>query len=176
MIRSLYICSLILATLLFQACAVDRRLQISSEPIGADVAVDGKLIGKTPLELHFTHYGVRKIYVSLSGYKSAESDIALEPPWYGSFPFDVFSEVIFPVWRKDYHSANFTLKARDAELTEAEKIALEAKLTQEEDAAIANGKSLRKWAPGDALPNLDKSPDLSKTPSIEKTASAPAKP
>jgi len=166
--RPAVFCSFIIATLLFQACAVDRRLKIASDPSGADVAVDGKLIGKTPLELHFTHYGVRKIYVSLQGYKSVESNVELEPPWYGTFPFDVFSEVLFPVWRKDYHSANFALRARDAELTEAEKLALEAQLKQLEETAITNGKSLRKWAPGDALPNLDNPSN------IEKTASAPS--
>jgi hypothetical protein len=152
------------------ACAVDRRLTIASQPPGAEVAVDGKVVGKAPLDVHFTHYGARRVFVMLPGYQPEERIVVLEPPWYGSFPFDVFSEVLLPIWRTDYRTAEFALVPREGDLTEAEKKALESLRLQKEGAAVEHARALRRFAPGDPLPAIE--PERREG----KPAPAPSKP
>ena len=129
------------------ACAVDRRLRIETDPPGADVTVDGKYLGASPLELHFTHYGERRVRVAKRGYATIEQVVALEAPWYGHFPIDVVVEVIVPVWRTDFRAERFALvqQADQPGLTAAE-------LRHEEDAAVARGRELGLWLPGEPLP------------------------
>lgn len=150
-----------LATLV--ACGVDRRLRILSEPAGAEVSVDGRIIGETPVEYHYTHYGTHRIYISRKGYKSTEREVNLEAPWYGQFPFDVVSEVIFPVWRTDFRDEHFSLATQNEQLTPEERAALDAANLKLEEGALTRMKALRRWAPGDTIPEMP------------KTASAPAR-
>jgi hypothetical protein len=157
--------ALLAAALSTGACAVDRRLRITTDPAGAEVTVDGKFLGEAPLELHFTHYGERRVRVAKRGYGAVENVVSLEPPWYGLFPFDLFSEVLVPVWRTDYQDANFTLtpESEQPSLTEEER-------RKGDDAAIARGRALQSWAPGVPVPEMPASRPES------RAASSAAKP
>ncbi|MBI3820207.1 MAG: PEGA domain-containing protein [Planctomycetes bacterium] len=146
------------------ACGVDRRLRIHSNPDDCEVSVDGKMIGKAPIEYHFTHYGSHRIYLSKKGYKSVERDIDVDAPWYGEFPFDIFSEVLIPIWRRDFRDVEFGLALQNEAQTEAERVALETENRRLEEDAVAHVKQFRRWAPGEPPPE------------IRKPASAPAKP
>jgi hypothetical protein len=147
------------------ACAVDRRLRITTEPAGAEVTVDGKFLGQSPLELHFTHYGDRRVRVAKRGFAPVEKVVSLEPPWYGMFPFDLFSEVLIPIWRTDFQDANFALAPESEQrgLTEEER-------RQRDDAAVARGRAVRGWAPGAPVPEMPASRADS------RPAGAPVKP
>ncbi len=70
--------------------------------------LDGKTVGTTPMDFRFTHYGVRRITLYKPGYRTYSEQIELDPPWYGHFPIDIVSEVLFPIgWtdRRRYHVA-----------------------------------------------------------------------
>ncbi|HKE01518.1 MAG TPA: PEGA domain-containing protein, partial [Planctomycetota bacterium] len=84
------------------SCTVDRRLRIETDPPGADVIVDGLALGRAPLDLHYAHYGTRRVRVEMRDREPHEVLVPLEAPWYGSFPIDLFTEILVPIWRTDY--------------------------------------------------------------------------
>jgi len=92
---------------LLAGCAPRRILTITSTPPGATVRLDGNTLGETPLEVHFEHYGVRRITLYKTGYATHSQPIRLGRPWYSYFPLDIVSEIILPFGWKDarhYHA------------------------------------------------------------------------
>jgi hypothetical protein len=92
------------------ACAAQRDLTISSDPPGAEVRLDEEHVGFTPVTVAFTHYGQRRVTLYLDGYLSSSEVIDLEPPWYGRFPIDIFSEVLFPIGWKQHEEHHVLLE------------------------------------------------------------------
>ena len=91
------------ALLLTSGCAAQRTLTITSEPAGAEVRVDDVIVGETPLELPFFHYGRRSVTYYLEGYLTQSFEVDVRPPWYARFPLDVITEVVLPIgWRDDH--------------------------------------------------------------------------
>jgi hypothetical protein len=101
---------LLLATAaLSTGCAAERTLRVTSEPLGAEVRVDGELRGATPVDVEFAHYGTRRVVLRRDGYGTATLRVALEPPWYARFPVDLVSEVLLPIGWKDQHAVHAVL-------------------------------------------------------------------
>ena len=89
---------------LLTGCAAERTLRITTEPPGATVRVDDRVIGTTPLEMPFLYYGVRRITLYKEGYHTITQRRRFKAPWYGRFPLDILSEVLFPIgWRDRLH-------------------------------------------------------------------------
>ncbi|MDR4508261.1 MAG: PEGA domain-containing protein [Candidatus Brocadiaceae bacterium] len=92
-----------------------RSLTIDSNPSGALVYLDDKLIGETPVTTTFTYYGTRKIALEKTdadGRLLYERKIVYEevkPPLYQIFPFDFFSELIVPAKLEDKHYVVYQL-------------------------------------------------------------------
>ena len=88
---------------LFPGC-VERRLTIRSEPAGAQVVLGGRhLEGTTPLTVSFDHHGAYRVEVVKKPatpddpvYLRAIRTVVTDEPWYESFPFDLFAEVLWP--------------------------------------------------------------------------------
>lgn len=94
------LCAAALA-LLTPGCRAERTLAVTSQPDGARVLLDDKIIGATPKRHEFHHYGVRRVCVSKDGYRTTTELVELSPPWYGRFPIDIVSEVLLPMGWKD---------------------------------------------------------------------------
>ncbi|HKE01194.1 MAG TPA: hypothetical protein VKE69_09305, partial [Planctomycetota bacterium] len=114
--------------------------------------VDGRVLGTAPLELHFTHYGPRLVRAELleaSGGKTlvAQQQVELDPPWYGSFPFDIVSELLLPIWRTDYHRVVLILEPGGA--SHASRAASLEDPEARDDAAIRRARALQRWTPGE---------------------------
>ncbi len=92
------------------ACQARRTLTVTSQPGGAEVRLDGRHMGTTPVEIEFQHYGTRRVALYLDGYVSHSAVVELRPPWYGRFPFDLLSEVLVPVGWRDGHALHATLE------------------------------------------------------------------
>ena len=99
-------------------CRAERRLMITSDPPGAVVRLDGRLVGATPQTLEFIHYGTRRVSYYLDGYISESHVVELEPPWYGRFPLDLVSEVLIPWGWKDVHRVHAALEPGSGAITE----------------------------------------------------------
>jgi hypothetical protein len=78
------------------AC-VTRKLTIRSEPLGAQVILDGRVVGTTPYEETFLSYGVRRLELRLSGFDTKTIDMHVSRPWWQVFPFSLFTDVLLPV-------------------------------------------------------------------------------
>lgn len=90
-------------------CRAVRELRVSSEPSQAEVRLDGERVGTTPCFVPFEHYGTRRLTVYLPGYRTYSERVELTPPWYGRFPLDVFSEVLFPFGWRDIREVHVPL-------------------------------------------------------------------
>ena len=93
---------IVMAGLLVAGC-VERRLHVISEPPEAEVYLDGRQVGHTPFSMPFTFYGSREITVKKPGFGPAQTVFKLEKPWYQVFPFDFFSELVWPGRIVDRH-------------------------------------------------------------------------
>ncbi|MFP4176448.1 MAG: PEGA domain-containing protein [Planctomycetota bacterium] len=95
---------------------VERKMLIRSDPSGAPAFVDEKPVGKTPVEVPFSHYGRRRIRVGpvtddSGNVQHLESERIYEtaPPWYQRFPTDFFTEVLWPGRLVDEHEIELRL-------------------------------------------------------------------
>jgi hypothetical protein len=98
------------AAVLLPGCRAQRHLVLTSEPAGASVRVDGERVGQTPLRLPFQHYGVRRVSFYLEGHEARSVLVEVDPPWYGVFPLDIFSEIVLPVGWRDQHRVHAVLE------------------------------------------------------------------
>ncbi|MBI5366881.1 MAG: PEGA domain-containing protein [Planctomycetes bacterium] len=114
----------VLALVALLACAglsgcVDRKIEVESDPPGADVWVDGKHLGKTPIAIPFTYYGGRDLRLEKEGYQSIRVLHSTTPPVFEYFPVDLVSECIIPFNLHDVKSLRFDLEpVREADLKE----------------------------------------------------------
>jgi len=98
-------------------CAAQRTLTVQSDPPGATLRIDDRIVGPTPYTEQFSDYGRRRITLYKSGYHSLSRVVELSAPWYAGFPIDIFSEVVFPVGWKDPHVFKLELEAIKGEVT-----------------------------------------------------------
>ena len=108
---------LALASLL-AGCRGDRILRIESVPSGATVRLDDQVIGRTPLEIDFEHYGQRRLALYKATYRTYSEPLILRAPWWARFPIDLVTEVILPLGLDDVREARIVL-APDAGEPEA---------------------------------------------------------
>ncbi|MFA4986190.1 MAG: PEGA domain-containing protein [Candidatus Brocadiia bacterium] len=101
--------TILLVALVLLAGCVKRTVTIESIPSGAEVFLDGKLVGNTPLSLAFTYYGNHHIRIVKEGYTTLLGTLALKAPMYDKPGIDFFSENIVPWTIRDDHAAVFTL-------------------------------------------------------------------
>ena len=99
----------LLLALGMMACAPIRTLTIESDPAGAQVRLDEKLVGQTPLTLPFDYHGTRRISVYLEGYQVWSEKVEIKAPWWAQFPLDLISDHLIP-WRlHDEHAVHAAL-------------------------------------------------------------------
>jgi len=115
--RRLFAAGAILSTAL-SGCRAQRVLEIRSDPSECEVRIDGERVGATPLELPFDHYGKRRVTIYREGYRTYSRIVDISAPWYGTFPLDIVSEVLFPFGWKDIHVVNAKLQPGVAVLLE----------------------------------------------------------
>ena len=92
-----------------QGC-VSRSMTIKSEPEGANVYLDGKYLGKTPVRADFKYYGHRRVRLEKEGLQTLTKRVKIRAPWYQIFPLDFFCEVLVPCRFKDEREFLFALE------------------------------------------------------------------
>ena len=115
-------------------CAAKRTLTVVSEPSGATLRIDDRVVGVTPYTEEFYDYGTRRITLYKSGFKSQSQLVELKPPWYGRFPLDIFTEVLFPFGWRDRHTRKLVLEPVPESVTAPD---LEAVLRKAESLRLA---------------------------------------
>ena len=94
---------------LLVGCRTERHLTVTSIPSGAFVRLDEALIGTTPLEHEFVHFGRRRLTLYYPGYRTWSEPIHLKAPWRARFPLDVLTEVLLPFGFRYHHTVNVDL-------------------------------------------------------------------
>ncbi len=89
---------------------VRRIVTINSQPPGADVYFDRKLIGQTPCEHEFFYYGTHYLELTKEKHSNINTTVKLKGPLYEFFPLSIFSELLIPWEIIDQHSFDFTLQ------------------------------------------------------------------
>lgn len=97
------------------ASCVERRIAIDSVPRGALVTLDHEPVGRTPVDIPFTHYGTRHLALQKAGYERQAHVVEIRPPLYERFPLDLIFEGFWPWTLHDEHRFMY-------ELTEASPI------------------------------------------------------
>ena len=111
--KVLYRLSFIVAALFLLAAnsgCVRRIVTIESQPQGAQIYFDRKLIGETPCTHEFLFYGSHHLELAKDGYANVYTAVKLKGPFYEYFPFCVFSELLIPWQLIDEHSFDFKLE------------------------------------------------------------------
>ena len=100
---------MLLALLATVPGCVTRKLFIRSEPPGAQVILDGKLVGTTPYEEDFYSYGVRSLELRLPGFQRSFSEIDVWRPWWQVFPMSLITDVLWPFMIDDHRTFSVPL-------------------------------------------------------------------
>lgn len=106
--RKFLLGNLLLIVCLSSGC-VERRFRIESNPPGAQVRINGKLHGPTPIDIPFQHYGDYHIELLKGGYETRTTVVPIDTPWYQRPPIDFISEVLWPWQITDIRQLNFDL-------------------------------------------------------------------
>lgn len=89
---------------------VERKMTIISEPSAATVYVNGKKIGKTPVDHPFLYYGVYHIVLERDGYKSKSIQEPISAPVYAYPPIDFLTEHLYPFTIRDFRRLEYELE------------------------------------------------------------------
>lgn len=100
---------LLVAPTLLSGCRGDRILRIQSIPEGATVRLDDRVIGRTPLEISFDHYGQRRLALYEIGHRTYSEPLIIKAPWWARFPVDILTEVILPLGIDDVREVEIDL-------------------------------------------------------------------
>lgn len=101
--------ALALAALSLAACRGDRLLRVETVPPGATVRLDDKVVGRTPADIEFEHYGRRRLSIYRPGYRTHTESLKIRSPWWTRFPFDIVSEILLPFGWDDVHVRKIAL-------------------------------------------------------------------
>jgi hypothetical protein len=102
---------LILTTITVTGC-VERELTINTQPQGAVVTLNDEEIGASPVTASFNWYGDYCVRVSKEGYETLNTHRELKGPWYDSFPFDFFAQIVSGKRKVDKYEWTFTLEEK----------------------------------------------------------------
>jgi hypothetical protein len=90
-------------------CArVERSLQVTSNPPGALVYLNGQEAGRTPMNKAFVWYGTYDVQLRKDGYKTLTTKEQVWAPWWQIPPIDLIADILpFPL--HDQHKKSYTL-------------------------------------------------------------------
>lgn len=83
-------------------CA-QRTLDITSEPSGALVYLNGEEVGRTPVRYYFEWYNDYDVTLRMEGYDTLKTHRAIKAPIYAIPPIDLFSEAFGVKTRRQWN-------------------------------------------------------------------------
>lgn len=124
-----------LLILMVSSGCVRRTLTIQTEPQGAVVFLNDEEIGSSPVTVDFTWYGDYGVICRKDGYKTLNTNVKVNAPWYQWPVFDFFADVLWPGTIHDQREASFLL----AEYTAPEPEEVLERANQMRDDALFKG-------------------------------------
>jgi hypothetical protein len=93
----------------FVSGCVERKLTINTQPQGALVVLNDEEIGESPVTVNFNWYGDYSVRLSKEGFQTLKTHQELKGPWYDSFPWDFFAQIVYPDRIVDSYEWTFDL-------------------------------------------------------------------
>ncbi len=101
--------ALLLLPLLSGGC-IRKKLQITSQPSDAQVMLNGRSAGNTPLTLKFIHHGIYRIELRKPGYLPILDGLRIRRKLYEYIPLDILFDVAWPGTIRDQREAHYKLR------------------------------------------------------------------
>ena len=101
-------------------CA-ERKMTVTSNPLGAVVFLDGTEKGVTPVTFKFNWYGGRRFLLKRDGYKVCEEICQVSAPLHMKFPLDTIYDLT-PIPATDHKKFHFELVEETAVNVDALKV------------------------------------------------------
>jgi len=102
--------ALLLALVPALGACVERRLLVRTDPPGAEVKVNGDVVGRAPAVWRFDHYGTVLVEAELAGHEPVQQEVKLSSPWYQKPVIDFFADVVVPARIRDDHEVELRLE------------------------------------------------------------------
>ncbi len=99
----------LVACFCLSACDTQRRIMITSEPTDAQVILNDVDVGRTPLEVDFTYFGVYDVRVKKQGYEPLATKAKARAPMYEWPGIDLFT-IAIPGKKETIIKWHFTLE------------------------------------------------------------------
>ena len=120
--------------LVLSSGCTSRGMTITSLPPGAEVSINRRVVGVTPIRVGFTHYGTYRIELRREKYQTLVKEEPVRPPVYGYDPAALVADNFIPARLNDEIYLHYVMKAQDER---ADKDALGERDALLERAALA---------------------------------------
>lgn len=107
--------------LVFSGCT-SRGMTITSLPEGAEVSINRRVVGTTPVRVNYTHYGEYRVEVRKDKHEVLVRDEKLRPPAYGYDPLAFFADNVIPARLNDEVYLHYVLKPVDEKKFDADSL------------------------------------------------------
>ncbi|MCK6471904.1 MAG: PEGA domain-containing protein [Planctomycetes bacterium] len=107
--------------LVFSGCT-SRGMTITSLPEGAEVSINRRVVGTTPVRVNYTHYGDYRIEVRKDKHDVLVRQEKLRPPPYGYDPLAFFADNVVPARLNDEVYLHYVLKPVDEKKFDADTL------------------------------------------------------
>ncbi len=115
------IASSLLASMALTGC-VERWMTIETVPEKADIYLDGRSLGESPVTVPFTHYGTREIVCRKEGYLPRRAREVMEAPSFQEFPWDFYYETLTSDQFTDHRTYRYVLEPTSESDTSRERV------------------------------------------------------
>ncbi|MFH0940057.1 MAG: PEGA domain-containing protein [Planctomycetota bacterium] len=105
----IFICVSGLGLLALSGCT-SRGMTVTSDPPGAEVSINRRVVGRTPIRVGFTHYGTYRIELRERNYVTLIREEAVKPPIYGYDPAAFVADNVIPARLNDEVCFHYILK------------------------------------------------------------------
>jgi hypothetical protein len=96
--------------LLSAAGCTSRGITVTSKPPGAEVSINRRVVGVTPIRVGFTHYGGYRIELRQRGFETLVKEEDIKPGFYGYDPVALVADNIIPARLNDEVYLHYVLK------------------------------------------------------------------
>jgi len=104
--------ALLVACLFASSGCVRRTLSVTSDPSGALVWLNGREIGRTPVDVDFTYYGTYDVQLVADGCEPLLTTGQANAPWWDNIPLDLAAEIT-PGQKRVKIAWHYELQPRD---------------------------------------------------------------
>jgi hypothetical protein len=113
-----------------------RGITVTSVPPGAEVSINRRVVGVTPIRVGFTHYGTYRIELRKEKYQTLVKEESVNPPIYGYDPVALVADNLIPARLNDEVYLHYVMKSQDSKndkdaLTERDSLMERAELARD---------------------------------------------